>query len=472
MNTSKSRSLHYLITVVIVLGLLIPASSSTLAVSPAAQAAAAASTVTVAPGNPIEVAFAMWFGWGTAQDLFDAVQMALDDYGLIKGFDTQRNDYDAGCDPTAGASAATAITANAQNVGVVGPFCSSSTQGALPVFETSDFVMISPSSTGIDLYDFGPNAFNRVVVADPGFEAFDDAVITLPTTQAWEADFAATYSRTPEMFAKYAYDAATLLLTRIDEVSTLDGSGNLVIDRDQLRTAVRTTANFLAVTGPVTLDAFGTRIDFFSQKVWNDEFNGLPLNDQWSWLDEDPSHWSLSINPGSMRIFTQSPGMNRLVQMTPPFNFVIRTRLLFTPVENFQFAGLTVFNDIENRLVFGRAFCNLGPPLCVGNGIYFDNVEGGQSIGSNYATSIPATGEAYLRLERDGSNYTGYVSENGTEWTEIGTHTIDFTPTYIGFYVDGQTSTTATPADFDLFLLEYDKYHQQFLPIAQKPNAP
>jgi hypothetical protein len=38
--------------------------------------------------------------------------------------------------------------------------------------------------------------------------------------------------------------------------------------------------------------------------------------------------------------------------------------------------------------------------------------------------------------------------------------------------VDGQSSTTATPADFDFFLLEHDKYHQQFLPIAQKPNAP
>jgi branched-chain amino acid transport system substrate-binding protein len=192
MNTSKSRSLHYLITVVIVLGLLIPASSSTLAVSPAAQTKVAASTVTIAPGNPIEVAFAMWFGWGTAQDLFDAVQMALDDYGLIKGFDAQRNDYDTGCDPTVGANAATAITGNPQNVGVVGPFCSSSTEGALPVFESSDFVMISPSNTRPDLPDFGPNAFNRVITIDPGAEAFIEAVNSLPSSQAWEADFAAT----------------------------------------------------------------------------------------------------------------------------------------------------------------------------------------------------------------------------------------------------------------------------------------
>jgi hypothetical protein len=471
MNTSKPHSLRYLITLVIALSLLIPASSSTLAVSSAAQAKADSSTVIVSPGNPIEVAFAMWFSWGTAQDLFDAVQMALDDYGQIKGFDTLRNDYDAGCDPPSGASAATAITGNAQNVGVVGPFCSSSTEGALPVFETADFVMISPSSTRSDLADFGPNAFNRVITADPGSDAFIDAVNSLPSSQAWEADFAATYGRTPDMFAKFAYDAATLLLTRIDEVSTLDGGGNLVIDRTELRTAVRTTTNFPAVTGPVTLDAFGTRVDFFSQAVWNDEFTAPPLDDRWSWLDEDPTHWSLTSNPGFMQVITQSPGMNRLVQNTPPKDFVIRTRQLFTPVENIQFAGLTVFNDFENKLVFGRAYCDLGPPACVGNGIYFNHVEGGNPIGSNYATSISATGEAYLRLVRDGSTYTGYVSENGTEWTEIGTHAIGFTPTNIGFYVDGQSSTTATPADFDFFVIEYDK-SQIFLPIMQKPNGP
>jgi len=429
------------------------------------------STVTITPGNPIEVAFAMWFGWGSTQDMFDAVQMALDDYGQIRGFDTLLNDYDAGCDPTTGASAAAAITANAQNVGVVGPFCSSSTSGALPVFETSDFVMISPSNTAVDLHNFGPNAFNRVVFADPDFDPFDEAISALPSTQAWEADFATTYGRSPGMFAKYAYDATTLLLTRIEQVSTLDGGGNLVIDREELRTAVRTTTNFPAVTGPITLDAFGTRVDFISQKVWNDEFNDPQLNDRWFWLDENPSNWSLIANPGFMQIISEHPGMNRLVQMTPEKDFVIRTRMLFTPVENFQFAGLTVFNDFENKLVLGRAFCDTSPPACVGNGIYFDHTEGGNPIGDNYGTSLPTTSEAYLRLVREGPNFTAYVSENGTEWQEIGTHAIGFDPMYIGFYVDGQSSTTPTPADFDFFILEYEKYHI-YLPIVLKPNAP
>ena len=133
------------------------------------------------------------------------------------------------------------------------------------------------------------NAFNRVVIPDPFFVAFNTSVQDLPSTQAWEADFAATYSRAPGEFAKYSYDATILLLTNLEEVSSVDGGGNLVIDREELRTAVRTTTNFPAVTGPITLDALGTRVDFFSQEVWNDEFNGPPLDKRWTWLDEDPS---------------------------------------------------------------------------------------------------------------------------------------------------------------------------------------
>ena len=39
---------------------------------------------------------AMYYSWPTVQDLFDAVEMALADYGDIKGFDVWDNHYDAG----------------------------------------------------------------------------------------------------------------------------------------------------------------------------------------------------------------------------------------------------------------------------------------------------------------------------------------------------------------------------------------
>jgi hypothetical protein len=45
-------------------------------------------------------------------------------------------------------------------------------------------------------------------------------------------------------------------------------------------------------------------------------------------------------------------------------------------------------------------------------------------IGGNYAMTTILPGKAYLRIIRYGAVYTGYVSENGTNWTLVGAHTV------------------------------------------------
>jgi hypothetical protein len=91
-----------------------------------------AELVIVEPGNPIEIAVATCDAWPTFQDHLDAVQMAMDEHGPMQGFALQGNVYDTLCDAGSGASAADAIVANAQHVGVIGPLRSSSTIGAAP----------------------------------------------------------------------------------------------------------------------------------------------------------------------------------------------------------------------------------------------------------------------------------------------------------------------------------------------------
>src|SRR3990170_393434 len=412
-------------------------------------------TVTIPPGDPIEIAAAMFYGFATFQDFFDAVQMAIDDYGPINGFDFQRNDYDAGCSEGEGDTAGAAIVANPQNVGVIGPFCSISTRGAAPHFETALVPMISHSNTMPDLYPYGPTVFNRMVVIDPGYEFWEQTVSALASVAAWQADFETVYGRTPDEFAKFAYDATTLLLTRIDQVSTTDGGGNLVIDRSELVFAVRDTFNFPAVTGPVSFDFHGDRVNTYFNRVWTDDFSGTTLEDRWSFIDEDSTHWSLTARPGFLRITTQGGMRNRLLQAIPEGEYSIRTRLLFEPTENFQFAGLVVYGDADNYLQFGRAYCDIPPPFCVGNGIYFDHIEGGELVGSSFPVNTTSLDEAYLLLMRQGDDYTAYVSENGAAWTMVGTHTIGFAPTGFGVEAGNQTIEPAEiPADFDNFILQ------------------
>ncbi len=154
-----------------------------------------------------------------------------------------------------------------------------------------------------------------------------------------------------------------------------------------------------------------------------DSFSTAALNKRWSWLDEDPSHWSLTARPGFLRITTQPTFMNnKLLQVAPFEVYQVTTKVTFDPTKNFELAGLFLYQDANNSLALGHAFCNLGAPVCNNGGIYFDHVEGGTGVGSNFATALANT-TVYLRIVREGDQYSGFYSTNGTAWTLVGRHT-------------------------------------------------
>lgn len=187
--------------------------------------------------------------------------------------------------------------------------------------------------------------------------------------------------------------------------------------------------------------------------VFRDDFNGA-LGAGWSWVRQDLTHWNLTDVPGSLRIILQ-PGWvgdgsanNVLLRAVPAGNFEIATLVRFTPTSDFQFAGLLIYQDDPNALEFGRAFAG----GWVRNGIYFDNITAGELVGSNYATVTASQSQAYLRLRREGTTYTGYYSEDGTNWFMIGQHTNGLTPTRVGVFA-AQASQAETTADFDYFTI-------------------
>ncbi|MGD8968762.1 MAG: hypothetical protein PVI07_14750, partial [Anaerolineae bacterium] len=42
--------------------------------------------------------------------------------------------------------------------------------------------------------------------------------------------------------------------------------------------------------------------------TWSDDFSSLSLGPTWSWVREDPTHWSLTQHPGFLRMTTQQGG--------------------------------------------------------------------------------------------------------------------------------------------------------------------
>jgi branched-chain amino acid transport system substrate-binding protein len=77
-----------------------------------------------------------------------AVEMAIEDYGPVQGFDvTIGTGLDDLCSAEGGQAAAQTIAADEQVVGVIGTSCSGAAVAAMPVISNAGLAMISPSNT-------------------------------------------------------------------------------------------------------------------------------------------------------------------------------------------------------------------------------------------------------------------------------------------------------------------------------------
>ena len=110
-----------------------------------------------------------------------------------------------------------------------------------------------------------PTVFDRVVMDGPAGSSahtWFTTVVGLPSVTGWTQYHAAFPPSAPTSeFDAFYFDAATLLLDRLQEVSRLM-DGNPVIDREELAKAVRRTTDFAGVTCTIRLEpATGNRVD-------------------------------------------------------------------------------------------------------------------------------------------------------------------------------------------------------------------
>jgi regulation of enolase protein 1 (concanavalin A-like superfamily) len=188
-----------------------------------------------------------------------------------------------------------------------------------------------------------------------------------------------------------------------------------------------------------------------STSFFQDDFDQA-LEPGWFWVREDPSRWSLSTRPGFLRLDLgandcNNPPNNVALQPPAQGNYEMETMVDFTPQQNFQLAGLIVYQDDDNFLKLGRAYCD-SASLCIGNGIYFDFKNSGYPDKSNFATPTNNPSLIFLQLRKTASSYVGYLSEDGENWTIVGEHVSEIHPVGIGLYA-GQSCGGSLPADFD-----------------------
>ena len=215
--------------------------------------------VVVPPGQPVQIAFAADPGYNGAASLANAVQMAVSDHPAVAGFKVAINTINA---PTCGnpnpvppaTAAASRITANLQNVAVIGQVCSHGFAEALAIYEQAHLVVVSGSATGTGLPAAGPTVFNRTIVDDNRIDYWYPVISQLPIDLAWRQDYTNRFGAPPADYADLYYDAASLVIGDLAAASSVDAQGDLIVNRAALAHAVRTTSGYQRVSCSVTID--------------------------------------------------------------------------------------------------------------------------------------------------------------------------------------------------------------------------
>ncbi len=111
--------------------------------------------VTIAPGDPIHIAYALTVSGSTAslgEDSKGGIEIAIADRGgELLGHPIELTGEDTLCNAEGGQAAGTKLSADATIIGIIGTSCSSEARAAMPLISAAGMVMISPSNTNPDL---------------------------------------------------------------------------------------------------------------------------------------------------------------------------------------------------------------------------------------------------------------------------------------------------------------------------------
>jgi len=180
----------------------------------------------------------------------------------------------------------------------------------------------------------------------------------------------------------------------------------------------------------------------------SDMFNTATISPEWSFLGFTPtSSWSLTEREGWLRLRPYA-GQNTVVKNDAEHSYSLITRVDFTPESQTDEAGLWVFNGLETlRAKLYSTVSEQGEPAVT---FSFESTA--------YSVENTAGAVVWLKIERLNHVLTGFYSEDGTEWIQVGQPinvlSMDrsqpdfnaFTGNQQGPYVRGKG------ADFDLYI--------------------
>ncbi|MBC8248890.1 MAG: branched-chain amino acid ABC transporter substrate-binding protein [Anaerolineales bacterium] len=110
--------------------------------------------VTVAPSDPIHIAYALVISGADETlgiDSRNGIEIAIALKGQVLGHDVQLTGEDDGCSAEGGQAAGAKLSADPTLLAVIGTSCSSAARVAVPLLSQAGFTIVSPSNTAPDL---------------------------------------------------------------------------------------------------------------------------------------------------------------------------------------------------------------------------------------------------------------------------------------------------------------------------------
>ena len=214
------------------------------------------------------------------------------------------------------------------------------------------------------------------------------------------------------------------------------------------------TATMIPSLTPTEVPPTASPVPTADPNFFRDDFDGS-LATSWTWVREDPNGWSLTDVPGELQMtvgggyVSAHTNANMLLRPAPPGNFQIETQITFNPRDNFQFAGLILYESDSDFIQAGRGYCRSFE--CVGEGLYMDYYRKGILVKPDFGQPYREVGPFLLRLSRRADTYTFEASGDGKVWFIVGSHTTDLNPLQIGLVTGQRLQGTNLPATFDYF---------------------
>jgi regulation of enolase protein 1 (concanavalin A-like superfamily) len=174
----------------------------------------------------------------------------------------------------------------------------------------------------------------------------------------------------------------------------------------------------------------------FGSKGVSDNFNKALLGSQWNWVREDRSRWSLTDKPGSM-VITAGRGdiaqgsndASNILLQSANTDWTVDTKMVCfnAPAAPAQNAGLVAYGCDDNfvKFVYAATF-NFRRPADAGPAagqlqLLVEENGSQKSLVSLSLDGVEGVNDAlWLRLVKQGDNYTAYYSVDGKKFQKVG----------------------------------------------------